>query len=112
MIHPFILRLKLLVFGPPASEVDEELSFHIEQSVARLVVGEAMWLVLPGLALNAIGIWAGTRLLGALLLGAKPLDPWMSAASVALLLGCALAACAIPTRRAASVDPLESLRLE
>jgi predicted permease len=81
-------------------------------SVARLVVDEAMWLVLPGLALGAIGIWAGTRLLGALLFGVKPLDPWRSAASFALLLGCALAACAIPARRASSVDPLESLRLE
>jgi putative ABC transport system permease protein len=81
-------------------------------SVARLVVDEAMWLVLPGLALGAIGIWAGTRLLGALLFGVKPLDPWMSAASLALLLGCVLAACALPARRASSVDPLESLRLD
>jgi predicted permease len=81
-------------------------------SVARLVVDQAMWLVLPGLALGAIGIWAGTRLLGTLLFGVKPLDPWMSAASFALLLGCALAACAIPAWRASSVDPLESLRLD
>jgi predicted permease len=35
MIPNYILRLKLLVSARPASEVDEELSFHIEQSVAR-----------------------------------------------------------------------------
>jgi predicted permease len=80
--------------------------------VVRLVLVDAMRLVLPGVALGVVGIWAGTRLLGTLLYGVKPLDPWMCAGSVVLLLGCALAACALPARRAASVHPLESLRFQ
>jgi ABC-type lipoprotein release transport system permease subunit len=37
-------------------------------------------------------------------------DPWIYAAAIALALGAAVAACWIPARRAARVDPAEALR--
>src|SRR5882672_3900337 len=51
--------------------------------VVRLIVREAMNMVLPGLLLGAAGAWFATRFLRSLLYGVKPLDPWMCAASVA-----------------------------
>jgi predicted permease len=80
--------------------------------VITLILREATRLVLPGVALGAAGIWAVTRLLTTLLYGVKPLDPWMCAASVAILVATALLACALPARRAASVHPMEALRFE
>ena len=80
--------------------------------VLKLVVGE-------GLVLASIGILAGiacalalTRLLEGLIFGVKATDPWTLAIGVAVLLGAAVAASAIPARRAAKVDPLEALRIE
>lgn len=42
----------------------------------------------------------------------KPLDPWMCAVSMTVLLGAAALACALPARRPASVHPMEALRFE
>ncbi|MFP5237491.1 MAG: ADOP family duplicated permease [Acidobacteriota bacterium] len=80
--------------------------------VVKMILGQAMRLVLPGLALGACGVWASTRLLTMLLYGVKPLDPWLCAASVAAIAAAALAACAIPARRGARVQPMEALRFE
>jgi predicted permease len=80
--------------------------------VLKLVVGE-------GLVLASIGILAGiacalalTRLLEGLIFGVKATDPWTLAIGVAVLLGAAVAASAIPARRASKVEPLEALRIE
>ena len=80
--------------------------------VMAMILREAMRLVLPGVALGAAGVWAVTRLLTTLLYGVKPLDPWMCAASVAVLVGTATLACALPARRAATVHPMDALRFE
>jgi ABC-type lipoprotein release transport system permease subunit len=47
-----------------------------------------------------------------LLFGVIPADPSMFAAVGALLVTVALAACVIPARRAASIDPVRALRAE
>ena len=80
--------------------------------VLKLVVSE-------GLALASIGILVGiacalalTRLLEGLIFGVKATDPWTLAIGVAVLLSAAVAASAIPARRAAKVEPLEALRME
>jgi ABC-type antimicrobial peptide transport system permease subunit len=77
-----------------------------------MILSEAMRMVIPGLVLGAAGVWGMTRLLTTLLYGVKPLDPWICAASVAVLGGTAVMACALPARRAAAVDPMEALRFE
>jgi ABC-type antimicrobial peptide transport system permease subunit len=80
--------------------------------VVAMIVREAVRLILPGVLLGAGGAWAATRLLKTLLFGVKPLDPWMCAVSMAVLLGAAALACVLPARRAASVHPMEALRFE
>lgn len=80
--------------------------------VVRLVLHEALWMVLPGLVLGAAGAWGLTRLLRSLLFGVKPLDPWMCALSAAVFAVIALLASALPARRAASVDPMIALRTD
>ena len=80
--------------------------------VVKMILREAMRLVLPGVALGAAGVWGATRLLTTLLYGVKPLDPWLCAVSLAAL-GCvAVLACVLPARRAARVHPMEALRFE
>ncbi len=83
-----------------------------QAGVIRLVLREALWLVVPGLVLGAAGAWGATRFVRSLLYGVKPLDPWVLAASAAVLLVTAALACLLPARRAASVHPMEALRAE
>jgi len=73
----------------------------------------------PGLALAASGVGIGivaslalTRLIASLLFGVAPVDPVTFGAVAALLLGVAVAACAVPARRASRVDPLVAMRSE
>lgn len=80
--------------------------------VVKMILGQAMRLVLPGLALGAVGVWAATRVLDTLLYGVKPLDPWLCAVSLAALACVAMLACLLPARRAARVHPMEALRIE
>jgi predicted permease len=81
-------------------------------AVARLVLAHAARWTAAGAALGAIGsLWAA-RLLDALLFHVSANDPWTLTAAIALLLGTALAAAWIPSRRAARVDPMQALRQE
>ena len=69
-------------------------------------------LVLIGLAIGVGVSLAATRLLRSQLFGVQPADP-LSYVGVAMVLSLvAFAACYIPARRAASVDPLVALRQE
>ena len=57
---------------------------------------------------------AGAAALGQLLRGflvqTSPLDPLTFAATLAALIGAAVAACLIPARRATALDPVAALR--
>jgi predicted permease len=81
-------------------------------AVVAMILREAMRMVLPGVALGFVGVWAATRLLKILLYGVGPLDPWACAGSAAVLMVAALVACALPARRAAAVHPMQALRFE
>jgi putative ABC transport system permease protein len=82
------------------------------RDIMRIVLRQGIRATLAGVA---IGVAAGlvlTRLLRSLLFGVTPGD-WLTFLSVALLLlVVALAACAIPARRAMRVDPIVALRYE
>jgi len=81
-------------------------------NVTRLVVGHGIALTGAGLLLGLLGSWAATRALKNLLYGISTTDPVTFSAVAALLLLIALAACWIPARRAASLDPIVVLREE
>jgi putative ABC transport system permease protein len=82
------------------------------QDVLRLVLGQGARLTLLGLAIGMIVALAVTRVLKSELLGVSPADI-LTYASVSLLLcAVALAACYIPARRAAKVNPMTALRYE
>jgi ABC-type antimicrobial peptide transport system permease subunit len=64
--------------------------------------------ILAGLALTV----AAERLIKSVLFGVSPLDGWTLAAAVVLLAAVSMLAAFLPARRAASIDPLEAMRIE
>jgi putative ABC transport system permease protein len=80
--------------------------------VVRLVLSDGLRLTLAGVAIGVAGALATSRLLAGLLVGIGSNDPITFAAIVLLLVLVALAACWVPARRAAAVDPLTALRAE
>jgi predicted permease len=79
-------------------------------TVVRMVLLDGLRLTLAGVAIGIAGALALTRLLSGLLFGVSAFDPATFAAIAVLLSAVALAACWVPARRAASVDPLVALR--
>ena len=80
--------------------------------VVRLVLREAMLLVMVGLAIGIPLSLASTRLLRSYLFGLKGTDPASLIAVIVLLGIVAALAGFIPARRAAGVDPTVALRYE
>jgi ABC-type antimicrobial peptide transport system permease subunit len=82
------------------------------QSVFRQIASSGARLVLVGAAVGfALAIGAGFALRG-LLIGIEPTDPVTFISVLALIATVAFAACVLPARRAAAVDPIEALREE
>ena len=81
-------------------------------AILGLVLREGLALALLGIALGLAGAFALTRLLRTLLFEIEPTDPLTFGGVAAVLAIAAFAACYIPARRAASVDPIVALRSE
>ena len=82
------------------------------RDVLRLIGREGFVLVLIGIAIGLAGALALTRLMSSLLFGVSPTDATTFAAVPAVLAVVALAACYLPARRAARVDPTVALRYD
>jgi putative ABC transport system permease protein len=79
-------------------------------SLLRMVLGQALKLVAIGLILGIGGALASGRAVQTLLFNVKTTDAITFAAVAFAFLVVGLLACAIPARRAASVDPMIALR--
>ena len=81
-------------------------------SVLKLIVGEGMKVVLLGVTVALAGGLALGRAVSSLVFGVTVRDPATFGVVAVALTSVALAACAIPARRAARVDPMVALRYE
>jgi putative ABC transport system permease protein len=81
-------------------------------AVLRLVFGEAVKLVSVGGGLGLAGAVLLTRLIANLLYGVTPFDATTLASVSILVAGVALVASYVPARRAANINPIDSLRYE
>jgi putative ABC transport system permease protein len=117
------IALVLVVIGV-FSVMAYTVSLRTQEIGVRMALGaqrgEILRMVLrTGFALLAAGIFVGvfasfglTRFLKSQIWGVSATDPWTFGAVAALVVITGLAACLLPARRAASVDPLVALRYE
>ena len=80
--------------------------------LVRLVVRQGLWLTTIGAAAGLVVAGGLSRLIAGLLFQTSRVDPATYAATTAVLVFVALVACAVPARRAARVDPMETLRAD
>jgi putative ABC transport system permease protein len=94
-------------------EIGIRMALGAEKSdVLWMVAGHGLKLALIGVAVGVAGALASTRFLASMLYGVKPTDPFTFITVSLILIAVALAACYIPARRAAKVDPMVALRYE
>jgi ABC-type antimicrobial peptide transport system permease subunit len=82
------------------------------ETVRRMVVGQGLRVVAVGVAVGLAAAFALTRWLASLLFEVQPTDARAYLGIAAAMLLTALAACLLPARRAAGVDPATALRAE
>jgi ABC-type antimicrobial peptide transport system permease subunit len=82
------------------------------RDIARLVLSRGAALVVVGLGVGLLAAIVIARLLAAILYGVSTFEPVLLAATLPPLLLAAFAACWLPARRAARVDPMTALRAE
>lgn len=81
-------------------------------AVVWLVSSQVLRMALSGVAVGLLGTKLAARSLTSLLYGISALDPLTLGSASIVLIGVALAACALPARRAARIDPMQALRTE
>ena len=82
------------------------------REIYRLVMKDALKLIVAGLVIGLAAALPGARLLGTQLYGVTPGDPLTYGAIMTLLLIVGIAATLLPARRAARVDPIVALRAD
>jgi putative ABC transport system permease protein len=80
--------------------------------IARLVLGQSMWMTLAGVGAGVVGSLALTTFLSTLLFNVKASDPGTFVLVAVVLTAVALFASFLPAFRATRVDPVRALREE
>ncbi|HEY3926791.1 MAG TPA: FtsX-like permease family protein, partial [Candidatus Koribacter sp.] len=81
-------------------------------SIYRLVLRDGLTPVLIGAAFGIAVAFGFARLVASLLFQVSPYNPVIVIAAVGVLVTVGAAACLLPARRAATVDPMHALRAE
>jgi ABC-type antimicrobial peptide transport system permease subunit len=77
-----------------------------------MVLREALWMVVAGVLVGVPAALAAARLARGILYGIRPGDPAAVLIGVATLLVVGVCAGIVPARRAAAIDPIQTLRTE
>jgi predicted permease len=82
------------------------------QALVTMFVKQGLRLTGIGIACGLLGAFAAMRLMSSILFNVSPVDPITYAAMTAGIIAVAWLACYLPSRRAATVDPVDALRAE
>jgi len=115
------LTLMLLIVGLYAvvsyavsqrmSEIGIRMALGAQRrQVTGMFVKQGMRLTGIGTACGLVVAFAATRLMSSLLFGVSSTDPWTYVGAVACIFAVSWLACYLPSRRAASLDPVNVLR--
>ena len=95
------------------SEIGIRMAFGAQSSsIFRLVIGQGLRMSAIGIGIGLVIAVATTRVMSSMLVDVRPTDPITFVVMVLVFLGVAAAACWLPARRAAGMDPNEALRQE
>jgi predicted permease len=95
------------------NEIGIRMSLGADRSrVMRMVLGDGARLLGLGIAAGLVASFLVARMLQGLLFGVAPGDPATFVIVAFTMIAVGLAACAIPARRAARVDPMVAMRAE
>jgi putative ABC transport system permease protein len=82
--------------------------YHLRHA-CRLVMRQGALIAGVGAVVGGVAAAAAARLLQSILFGTAPSDPATFAAAATILIAATMAACYLPARRAARVDPARTL---
>jgi putative ABC transport system permease protein len=83
-----------------------------QREILKMVLKKGFALLAAGICIGLFASFGLMRFLASQIWGVSATDPWTFVAVVALVVMTGLAACWLPARRAASIDPLVALRYE
>jgi putative ABC transport system permease protein len=81
-------------------------------SVLTMVLRQGLFLGIAGIVIGVLATVGFTQMLRTLLFEISPTDPTTLLSVTLVLMGAAVASCAVPAWRAANIDPLVALRFE
>jgi putative ABC transport system permease protein len=94
-------------------EIGVRMALGAQQGeILKMVLQRGAGLIVAGVCIGLLASYGLTRFMASQIWGVSATDPWTFGAVVALVVMTGLAACLLPARRAASVDPLVALRYE
>jgi len=94
-------------------EIGVRMALGAEQkNILQLILGRGIWLLATGLVIGVVAVLILNRVMASLLTEVRPFEMAIVATSSLILFGIALAACYLPARRAARLDPLVALHYE